>query len=435
MLFTAKATNGAEKPSRRSPITDYRSPITDYRPMTFDLFSATFKRDPFATFARMRQEAPIYAHVSPHGVTTWYITRYEDVLAALKDNDHFVKDVRNTKEGKPATAVRPTLHQLINQNMLFADPPDHTRLRALVSQAFTPRRVEQAAPRIQAAADELLDRVAGAGQLELIADYALPLPVVVICEMLGIPADDQADVADWSQAIISPGGRGLGQRIRKQKMRALVDYFERMFADRRRQPQDDLVTALVQARMAEGDRLSEAELSSMVALLLVTGHETTVNLIGNGALALLQNPAQLSWLRANAWGWGTAVEELLRYDGPVETSTTRWVRADFTFKGHSMRRGDVVRVSLASANRDATQFTDPDVLDVARADNKHLAFGHGIHYCLGAPLARLEGQIGLQTLFGRFPHLRLAVPPEELAWRPGVLFRGLDQLPLIWDSS
>lgn len=401
--------------------------------MTFDLFSPAFKRNPFVTFAQMRQEAPIYAHISPGGATTWYITRYEDVLAVLKDNDHFVKDVGNTREEKPVTAVRPTLHQLINQNMLFADPPDHTRLRALVSQAFTPRRVEQTAPRIQATADELLDRVAARGQMELIADYALPLPLVVICEMLGIAAADQADVADWSQAIISPGGRGLGRRARNQKMRALVAYFERMFAERRRWPQDDLVTALVQARMEAGDRLGEAELSSMVALLLVTGHETTVNLIGNGALALLQNPAQLAWLRANEGGWDTAVEELLRYDGPVETSTTRWVRADFTFKGHRMRRGDVVRVSLASANRDPAQFTDPDELDLARADNKHLAFGHGIHYCLGAPLARLEGQIGLQTLFGRFPTLRLAVPPEELVWRPGVLFRGLTKLPLQFD--
>lgn len=403
--------------------------------MTYDLFSPAFKRDPFPTFARMRQEAPIYAHVSPGGATTWYITRYEDVLAVLKDNDHFVKDVRNTKENKPAIPDRPTLHQLINQNMLFADPPDHTRLRALVSQAFTPRRVEQAAPRIQAAANDLLDKAAAIGAMELIADYALPLPLVVISEMLGIPPADQADVADWSQAIISPGGRGLGQRLRKQKMRALVAYLEQMFANRSRQPQDDLVTALVQARMEAGDRLSQAELSSMVALLLVTGHETTVNLIGNGALALLQNPAQLAGLRAIEGGWatavwGTAVEELLRYDGPVETSTTRWVRADFTFKGHQMRRGDVVRVSLASANRDDAQFTDPDELDLARADNKHLAFGHGIHYCLGAPLARLEGQIGLQTLFTRFPGLQLAVSPDELVWRPGVLFRGLERLPV-----
>jgi cytochrome P450 len=421
----------------QQPMTDKQWPANrTSATAVFDLFSPAFKRNPFTTFARMRQNAPIYAHVSPGGATTWYITRYEEVLAVLKDNDHFVKDVRNTKEHQPVTSAHPPLSQLINQNMLFADPPNHTRLRALVNQAFTPRRVEQTAPRIQTAANELLDRVAARGQMELIADYALPLPLVVICEMLGIPAADQPDVADWSQAIISPGGRGLGRRARNQKMRALVDYFERMFAERRQRPQDDLVTALVQARMEAGDWLSEAELSSMVALLLVTGYETTVNLIGNGVLALLQNPAQLAWLRENKaeWGtavWQTAVEELLRYDGPVETSTTRWVRADFIFQGHFMRRGDVVRVSLASANRDAGQFTNPDELDVTRTDNKHLAFGHGIHYCLGAPLARLEGQIGLQTLFNRFPHIRLAVPLEELVWRPGVLFRGLARLPLV----
>ncbi len=399
----------------------------------FDLFSPVFKRNPFITYAQMRQDVPIYAHPSPQGAVTWYITRYEDVLAVLKDNDHFVKDVRHTKESQSSPATQPTLHQLINQNMLFSDPPDHTRLRALVSQAFTPRRVEQAVPQIQSTADRLLAQVVAKGQMELIADYALPLPLVVISEMLGIPANDQAKVADWSQAIISPGGKGLRPRVRKEKMQALVDYLAQMFMDRRERPQDDLVTALVQARMEAGDRLSQAELSSMVALLLVTGYETTVNLIGNGVLALLQHPVQLAWLMEDERRWGTAVEELLRYDGPVETSTTRWVREGFIFKGHHMRRGDVVRVSLASANRDSDQFVRPDELDLSRTDNKHLAFGHGIHYCLGAPLARLEGVIGLQTLFSRLANLRFAVPLDELVWRPGVLFRGLEQLPLMWD--
>lgn len=403
----------------------------------YDLFSPAFKRHPFATFAHMRQDDPVYAHVSPGGATTWYVTRYEDVLAVLRDNDHFVKDVRNTlPEGtRPSLPKQPTTHELINQNMLFSDPPDHTRLRALVNQAFTPRRVEQMAHRIQQVADELLYRMAAQGRADLIADYALPLPVMVISEMLGIPASDQAQVADWSQAIIAPGSRGLSNRARKQKMRALVAYLQQLFAHRRRHPQDDLVTALVQAEMgvgaaAAGDKLTEAELSSMVALLLVTGHETTVNLIGNGALALWQHPAQLQMLKDKPGLWGTAVEELLRYDGPVETSTTRWLRADYEFKGRQMRRGDVMRVSLASANRDAAQFRHPDQLDITRRDNKHLAFGHGIHYCLGAPLARLEGDIALNTLFGRFSHWHLAHPPAELHWRSGVLFRGLESLPI-----
>jgi cytochrome P450 len=245
--------------------------------------------------------------------------------------------------------------------------------------------------------------------------------------MLGIPTADQAQVANWSQAIIAAGGKGLGSRARKQKMRALVDYLHQMFADRRQQPRDDLVTALVQAGTAD-DQFTEAELSSMVALLLVTGHETTVNLIGNGVLAMLQHPEQLQLVKEDGGGWDTAVEELLRYDGPVETSTTRWLRDDYTFKGHLMQRGDVVRVVLASANRDNAYFECPNVLDVTRTENKHLAFGHGIHYCLGAPLARLEGRIAIGTLFGRFPELRLAVTAEQLQWRPGVLFRGLVSL-------
>lgn len=397
----------------------------------YDLFGPAFKQDPFPTFACMRQQDPIYAHVSPAGVTTWYITRYEDVLAVLKDNDHFVKDVRRTRPSPAAADAQPGLQQRINQNMLFSDPPDHTRLRALVNQAFTPRRVEQMAGRVQAITDALLDAAARRGQMELIADLALPMPVQVIGEMLGIPSADQAVVADWSQAIISPGSRGLSYRARRQKMRAFVAYLGQMFAARRQQPQDDLMTALVQAEMA-GDSLNEAELSSMVALLLVTGHETTVNLIGNGALALLQHAGQRQILQQQPELWPTAVEELLRYDGPVETSTTRWVREDFIFQGQPMRRGDVVRVVLAAANRDTAVFSQPDRLHIGRDSRKHLAFGHGIHYCLGAPLARIEGEVALRALFTRFPNLHLRRPVESLRWRPGVLFRGLEKLPVGW---
>lgn len=404
----------------------------------YDLFSAEFKRDPFPAFAQMRLADPIYANRSPIGLTTWYITRYEDVLAVLKDNEHFVKDVRNSLPEVPPSPPhqQPNIHQLLNQNMLFSDPPDHTRLRALVNQAFTPRRVEQMNGRVQQIADELLDKMADKSQMDVIADYALPLPVIVICEMLGIPPADQVEVADWSQAIIAPGGKRLNRKLRKQKMRALATYLQQMFADRRQRPQDDLVTALVHVKMGDGrpsggDKLSEVELSSMVALLLVTGHETTVNLIGNGVLALLRHPEQLQLLLTNEVLWDTAVEELLRYDGPVETSTTRWVRDDYDFRGHLMRQGDVVRVSLASANRDTAQFDQPDECDVTRSDNKHLAFGHGSHYCLGAPLARLEGRVAVSTLFYRFPTLQLACAPEDLVWRSGVLFRGLESLPVV----
>jgi cytochrome P450 len=289
--------------------------------------------------------------------------------------------------------------------------------------------VEQLAGRVQQITEDLLTAMALSGEADIITDFALPMPVRIIAELLGIPQADQAQVADWSQAIISPGSRDLNYSARKRKIRALVDYLQQMFIQRQQQPQDDLISALVQAEEA-GERLNEAELSSMVALLLVTGHETTVNLLGNGALALLNQPEQLAILRERPVLWETAVEELLRFDGPVETSTTRWVKADFEFQGHPMKRGDVVRVVLASANRDASQFAQPEELDVTRQENRHLAFGMGIHYCLGAPLARLEGQIGLRTLFETFPNLHLAIPADQLEWRSGVLFRGLKQLPV-----
>lgn len=389
----------------------------------YDLFSPQFKANPFPTYAHMRREAPVHGHVAPDGRIIWYITCYEDVTAVLKDP-------RFSKTPPQAPRSSPGSHRAINENMLFADPPDHTRLRALVNQAFTPRRVEALAPRLQTITDELLATAVFQPEIDLIADLGLPLPVQVICELLGIPRPDREQVSDWSQAIISPGSRGLNYSARKRKVRQFVAYLRDLFADRQANPQDDLTTALVQAEEA-GDRLNEAELSSMVALLLVTGHETTVNLIGNGALALLQHPDQLALLRADPSLWDSAIEELLRYDGPVETSTSRWAGEDVEFKGHLLRKGDLVRVVLASANRDTAVFDHPDQLDITRLDNKHLAFGLGIHYCLGAPLARLEGKIALGTLFTRFPHLRLARPADQLEWHSGVLFRGLKRLPVV----
>ena len=398
----------------------------------YDLFSAQFKFDPFPTFARLRAEAPIYPHQAPDGSTVWYITRYDDVLTVLKDNDNFVKDPRNIGRSEPVAHPPPTANQAINQNMLFSDPPDHTRLRALVNQAFTSRRVERMTPQIQRAADELLDRVQDQGEMDLITTFALPLSVVVISDMLGIPAADRDEVSEWSQAIISPGRHRLNFSARRRKVKAFIDFLRGIFTERQQRPRDDLITALVQAEQA-GDKLNEEELSSMVALLLVTGHETTVNLIGTGTLSLLQHPAQLEQIKNNPALLENAVEELLRYDGPVETSTTRWARHNLEFKGHQIRQGDIVRVVITSANRDPVHCPHPDRLDVTRQDKNHLAFGHGIHYCLGAPLARLEGRLAFATLLRRLPNLRLNLPANELKWHSGVLFRGLESLPVKWD--
>ena len=397
----------------------------------YDLFSPKFKTDPFLTFAHMRHHAPIYPHRTPKGETVWYITRYDDVLTVLKDTDNFIKDQRNLEALERKQPFQPP-NTAINQNMLFSDPPAHTRLRSLVNQAFTSRRVDAMQPHIQAIADRLLDQVAPQGAMDLIAAYALPLPVIVICDLLGIPADDQDAVCDWSQAIISPGRQQLNFSKRRRIMKRFIAYVRHLIQTRQQNPIDDLISALVQAEETGGDKLSAEELSGMVALLLVTGHETTVNLIGNAVLALLQNPDQLALLRDSPSLIDQAIEELLRYDGPVETSTTRWVKRDLIFQGHKLRRGDIVRVVLSSANRDSAQFSDPDRLDFTRKDNRHLAFGHGIHYCLGAPLARLEGRVALQTLFHRCPNLRLDTAPADLRWRPGVLFRGLDALPVAW---
>ncbi|MCA9988044.1 MAG: cytochrome P450 [Anaerolineales bacterium] len=399
----------------------------------YDLFSRRFKADPFPTFARLRAEDPVYCHVAPNGLRIWYISRYEDVVTVLNDGERFVKNIHNAASAAEVQDKAPTSNilQLINQNMLFADPPDHTRLRALVGQAFTPRRVEALVPRIEQVAEELLAELAPAGQMELIDDYAFPLPLTVIMDLLGVPLADSEQVRDWSRAIIAPGSHGISYGERKRKIRAFVDYIFELAEQRRRQPAEDLLTALVQAD-AGGDQLTQQELGSMVVLLLVTGHETVVNLIGNGAYVLLGQPEARQQLVADSVAAELIVEELLRFDGPVETSTTRWAREDLLFKGQQIRRGDLVRVVLSSANRDEAQFDEPDQFCPLRQPNPHLAFGRGIHYCLGAPLARHEGRIALRALFGRWPAIELAVPVEELVWRSGVLFRGLKTLPLRW---
>ncbi len=390
----------------------------------YDLFSRKYKSNPFPTLKRLREERPIYGHTAPNGQTIWYISGYDNVVAVLKDQTRFVKDQKNANDDlAPNQRQSSDILRLINQNMLFSDPPDHTRLRALVSQAFTPRRVEQMASRIEDIADELIDRMAQQPVFELIESYAFPLPIIVIMEMLGVPTADAEQVRNWSEAIISPGSHGVGYRQRKTRLRAFARYLKTMFVERLQNPQDDLISALVQAEEA-GKRLTGDELASMVVLLLVTGHETVVNMLSLSVLTLIQHPDQLAHLIANPAQFDRAIEELLRYDGPVETSTTRWAAEDVVMDGQTIRRGDVVRVVTASANRDPAVFENPDRLDLTRQNNPHLSFGRGVHYCLGAPLARLEGKIALERLFGRFPNLHLAQPVEEIPWRSGVLFRG-----------
>ena len=325
----------------------------------------------------------------------------------------------------------PPAMQAIENHMLNRDGEDHRRLRRLVTKAFTPKMVEQLRPRIQEIADELLDATEGRSEVDLSAEYAFPLPIIVIAELLGVPAEDRDRFRTWTDAIVSPA---LGEEAMErffELMGEFVAYLGEFFAARRAAPADDLVSALLAAR-DEGEALSEDEMFGMVMLLIVAGHETTVGLIGNAVLNLLTHAEQLARVRDDPSLIPGAVEEVLRFEGPVERALNRWAATDVELGGQTIRRGDLVIVILNSADRDPARFPDADRLDVTRDDTRHLAFGRGSHYCLGAPLARLEAEIALETLLRRRPNLRLAVEPAELEWRATPGFRRLVTLPVAW---
>jgi cytochrome P450 PksS len=398
--------------------------------MRVDISSAAFKADPFPFYARLRATAPVHPVTLPDGRTAWLVTRYDDVAAVLKD-ERFAKDPLNalSPEQHARQPWIPAFARPLTRNMLDVDPPDHTRLRGLVHKAFTPRLIEGMRGRVQALCDRLLDRARGRGRLDLIRAYAQPVPTTVIAQMLGVPVADRHRFQSWSQSLILAGASRWGVLLAVPHIWLFLRYVRRLIRARRALPQDDLVSALAQAEEA-GRQLSEDELVAMVVLLLVAGHETTVNLIGNGTLALLQHPKELQKLRQDPGLIGSAVEELLRFTSPVETATERYAREDVTIAGVTVPRGGLVFAAVASANRDERQFPDPDRLDVTRAPNRHLAFGLGAHFCLGAALARMEGQIALAMLLSRAPGLRLAVEPRALRWRPGLVLRGLMALPV-----
>ena len=394
-----------------------------------DFGSQRFKANPFPLYARLREEAPVFRFTGAMKETVWLVTRYDDVSLVLKHaslSKDRIGSMTPEQRAKLPWFVKPFLR--ISQNMLSKDPPDHTRLRSLVHKAFTPRLIERLRSRVQALSDRLLDTAARKGSMDLVAEYALIVPVTIIAEMLGVPSGDYRKFQHWSNRLISNTNL-WDVMLSVPSVLMFTRYLRELIAQRRSSPGEDLLSALIQAEEA-GDRLTPDELVSMVFLLLVAGHETTVNLISGGTLALLQHPEQLERLRKEPGLIGPAVEELLRYASPVEISTERFTREDLTVAGVTIPRGNLVFASIASANRDERHFKDPDTLDLGREPNRHMSFGMGIHYCLGAPLARLEGQIALQTLVNRFPNLRLARPAESLKWRTGVLMRGPKQLPV-----
>jgi cytochrome P450 len=401
-----------------------------------DLASPRFKANPYPFYARLRAEAPVWRATLRDRRTAWLVTRYEDVARVLKD-DTFAKDKLNAMdlEQRAKTPWVPGFLKPLERNMLDLGDPDHMRLRALVSKAFTPRIIERLRGRIEALCEVLLDDMERErerkGRTDLVAGYALPLPATVIAELLGVPAEDHAMFHRWSNRLVSvSSGRDMLSAL--PAALSFVRYLRKLVERRRVDPQYDLITALIRAEEG-GDRLSEDELLAMAFLLLVAGHETTVNLIASGTLVLLEHPEQAERLRRDPSLVKPAVEELLRYTSPVEMATERYAREDTEIRGTTIPRGELVLAVLGSANRDERHFEDPDALDLARDPNRHLAFGRGgVHHCLGAPLARMEGQIALNALLRRFPGARLAMAPNSLRWRRGLYLRGLERLPLVF---
>jgi cytochrome P450 len=394
-----------------------------------NIASSEFKADPFPFYAQLRSEAPVYRTILPDKRNVWLVTRYNDVLTVLKD-DRFSKDKINAR----TPPWLPGMFKPLLRNMLDVDVPDHTRLRGLVQKVFTARLIENRRERIQDLADKLLNHVQAEWRMDLIRDYALQIPTTIIAEMLGVPIKDRLKFHRWSNAAIASTSSRWGVLRALPHAVAFLRYIRMLVKARRANPEDDLVTALVRAEEA-GDQLSEDELVAMIFLLLVAGHETTVNLIGNGTLALLENPDQINRLRDNPALIKAAVEELLRYTGPLETATERYTREDTTVAGVTVPRGELVFAVLASANRDEQQFEQADRLDLGREPNPHVAFGLGIHYCLGASLARLEGQIAIATLLRRIPNLKVAIPSDALRWRRGLVLRGLESLPVTFTGD
>jgi cytochrome P450 len=393
-----------------------------------DLGEAFFA-DPHALFARLRVDQPVARARTPVGLPVWLVTRHDDARQALAD-PRLSKDATGFARVLDRYPVPPerrmVFAQELGRHMLSSDPPDHTRLRKLVNRAFTMRAIAGMRPRVETIAAGLADRMAaGPPEVDLLDCFAFPLPMTVICDLLGVPGAERTAFRRWSNTLLSSDAAAAE---RAAAGFAMAEYLGGLVADKRARPADDMLSAIV-AASDDADRLSADETVSMAFLLLVAGHETTVNLIGNGLLALFRHPDRLAELRADPDLTPQAVEEFLRYEGPVDLATYRHTTEAVEIGGTTIPPGEVVLVALASANRDPGHFPDPDQLDLHR-DPGHLAFGFGLHHCLGAQLARLEGDVAFRTLLARFPDLALAVEPDQLTWRSSMLVRGLTRLPV-----
>lgn len=406
------------------------------RPLeSFDPFASGFLEDPYAVYSRYRSLDPVHLRLraSAEGLRSWYLFRYQDISNALKDS----RLGREHARALPPEAILPLpeehrpFREMSSNFMLFRDPPVHTRLRSLVNRAFTPRTVEKRRDHIAAIANDLIDEVASSGRMDLIGDYAFLLPVTVIAEMLGVHQHDRRQFREWASALaaaIDVRTTNDAHVAASEATVGLTAYLRDVFAEHRRRPQDDLISQLIEIQSAEGpEKLSDDEMVSTCILLLIAGHETTTNLIGNGTLALLQNRGQWEALVQDPSGVVTAVEELIRYDSPVQM-TFRLAFENLEIGGRQIKRGEQVGFVLGSANRDPAHYDDPKRLDITRKPRIPGSFGFGIHFCLGAGLARAEGQIALETLLRRAPNLQLTTDTPQ--WRTNIVFRGLESLPV-----
>ncbi|MFF3456140.1 cytochrome P450 [Streptomyces sp. NPDC002730] len=389
--------------------------------------SPDFVRDPYPVYARLRADGPVHQVRAPDGEELWLVVGHDACRAAFTDprlsrawmKSGSIGQIINTDQDQPALA-----------HMLMSDPPDHTRLRRLVAREFTPRRIDTLAPRIQKITDGLIDAMLADEErrADLIDSFAFPLPMTVICELLGVPELDRDAFRGWSNEMVARTSPEAEARAYEE----VPAYLGELIAAKRAAPGEDLLSAMIHAVDEGGDRLSPRELIGMSVLLLIAGHETTVNLIGNGMRALFAHPGQLAALRADFGLLDGAVEEMLRYDGPVETCTDRLALEDVEMGGAVIPAGSTVLIAMADADRDPERFKDPDRFDIRRDARGHIAFGHGLHYCLGAPLARLEGRIAIRTLLERCPDVAPDADEAELPWMPGMLIRGVRKLPVRW---
>lgn len=413
----------------QSLVPDTETPAHPEIPLEFNPLQQDFRQNPYPTYRRFREADPVHWSAV---FGFWVCTRYDDIISILRHSKASAnpRDWEQFDDYVEALGGTGPAYDMQSRWMLLKNPPDHTRLRKLVTKALTPRVVENMQVHIQDIADDLLDTVHAKRRFDIIQDLAFPLPVIVIAELIGVPTQDREYFRDWTAALARSLDPIITPEITQAADKAtedLIAYFTALVAERRNSPQDDLLSGLIAAE-EEGDKLDEDELLAMTILLFAAGHETTMNLIGNGMLALFRNPDQMAKLKADPSLIKTAVEEFLRYDGSVQI-TARVALEDIEVGGKTIRKNQQALLLLGAANHDPAHFSNPDRLDITRQENPHLTFGHGIHHCLGAPLARVEAQIAINSMLRRMPNIQLAT--DQLEWRDMLTLRGLKALPVV----